>query len=1037
MTVTPWWQTLKLRSEITDAAGNVTDVQMSLYRVVHGHQGSTVVYAEPDYFSDITHPTPGLVDLMASIAVRLGAREHSQMVKPVWRGDQGMGGGKSHGLVGLFHMAHSPIKFATTSLGRKVRERAEHITGEPLAENLGDPTVVVLSCDELDPFHTEQDWDGPAQTLGERWLWRLVREDNTLYKRYRSKLGTKHGVGEAIEAVGTPVLTLIDEILDYLRKATSGADQERATQDLAFLTNLLEATTEAPNAALVIVMISSEDDVVAMTEFGEATREELEGKLNKYAVTTATTSGGDFAEIIRRRLFETPPAAEVIAATAEAFSQMPIGWSAITEKFDWWGPATFHECVARSYPFHPALIEMVEREWSRNAGFQKVRSTIQIFAAAVWCHQRRAAADVWVPPLIGIGDLPLSDQKTREAILNSGIVDDRKTVSNYREIAASDVVDNSDTKGVARRLDLTRDRNLFTSINPRIAERMATAIFLTSLAPRAQGVQGATDNELKVAAFVPDPQCTLPLVDAVLTDLVSDETGLATLDIKQGKGGQARRLMLSTKQTLPMFFRAQRNAVEQEAIDDALRQEAQTAMTGGPFRARFVSAAGHDLELTGRELTERLIEILEGHGLDDDSNRLFLLDPSAFTILNGVDAECRMALGAMLNLRRPHSAHADQWWPEPRSAAHASSCVFGVVNTYRRKTARKAAADFVAWGRVLDIDVVRNDELLKENAEAERRRAKQDMGKYLRDAFQHVVYVTESIGEDGATVREAATIRFDKANQTALNGETVWAALVESDKAFSQDEFDLQALLHNLRPSDWGKPLREIRDAFYSSPRLGLLYGGDADLKRALFHAVAADAVRVVSPSGDETEPEGPGDINVQSSGLRLERPAGVGDVAVPDLHGMTVQQAAAAAAAVGLAAGPLGEGRVIGQHPGPGELVGPGTEIELIVAKPDGLPEAEGDETTPVPPHTPGPSPTYAKAEDEVSFTLMGLAFDNDGARSDAYTLLSELAALIDNGDASHIQLTINVSASRDELESVLEAAARLGVVVRRRQIG
>lgn len=1040
MTVTPWWETLRLRDEITDAAGNVTDVQMSLYRAVHGHQGSTVVYADATYYSDITHPTPGLVDLMASVAVRLGSTTSSRAAKPVWRGDQGMGGGKSHGLVGLFHMARTPEAFAQTDLGRQVHERAQQIVGSALPADLNSPVVVVLSCDELDPFNTEQEWDGPAETLAERWLWRLVRQDFALYKRYRPKLGTKHGVGEAIEAIGAPVLTLIDEILDYLRKATAGDDQARATQDLAFLTNLLEATTEAPNAALVIVMISSEEDVVAMTDFGETTREELEGKLNKYAETTATTSGGDFAEIIRRRLFDSAPPGEVTTATAELYRKMPRGWASLFEKFDWWGQTNFTDTVARSYPFHPALIQVVEREWSRNVGFQKVRSTIQIFAAAVWCHQQRAKRGEWAPTLIGLGDLPLSDQKTREALLNSGIVDDRKTVSNYREIAASDVVDNTDSTGSARRADLTRDANLFAATNPRVAERMATAIFVASLAPRSQGVQGATDAELKVAACVPDPECELPLIEAVLTEIESDDKGLATLDIKQGKGGQPRRLMLSTKQTLPMFFRAQRNAVEQDAIDDALRAEAQAVTTSGPFRTRFISAAGIDLEGAGDELTERLIDLLDASGIDDDSNRLIVLDPSAFTLLNGVDAECRMALGAALNLRRPASAPDDQWWPEPRPAAHASSCVFAVVNTYRRKTARAAAADYVAWGRVLDIDVVRNDETLKENAEAERRRKKQDMTKYLRDAYQHVVYVTETIDSHGDTVREAATIRFDKPNQTALVGETVWAALVEADKAFSQDEFDSQALLHNLRANDWGKPLRDIRDAFYSTPRLGLLYGGDNDLKRALYQAISAGEARIVSPNGDEAQAAGPNDINVQSSGLRLERPAGLGDVAVPTLHGMDHSSAQAAAAAAGLELGSAGDGVITGQVPEAGESVAAGTVIQVVyeVAPGGGPPTAQGS-----PPPALAPTggtlqpPPVGAAEDEVSFTLMGLTFDSQTARSDAYTLLSELGSLIDAGDASHIQLTVNLAATRSQLDALVEAAERLGVTVRRRELG
>jgi hypothetical protein len=587
---------------------------------------------------------------------------------------------------------------------------------------------------------------------------------------------------------------------------------------------------------------------------------------------------------------------------------------------------------------------------------------------------------------------------------------------------------------------LVRDANLFASTNPRVAERIATAIFLTSLAPRSQGVQGATDAELKVAAGTPNAECELPLIEAVLTEVESDETGLATLDIKQGRGGQPRRLMLSTKQTLPMFFRAQRNSVEQEAIDEALRNEAQAIATSGPFRLKFVSAAGEDLDAAGQELTERLIDILDRNGIDDDSNRLIVLDPAAFTLLNGVDAECRMAIGSMLNLRRPANSSAEQWWPEPRPAAHASSCVFAVVNTYRRKTARAAASDYVAWGRVLDIDVVRNDETLKAEAEAERRRKKQDMAKYLREAYQHVVFVSETVDAAGETIREAGAIRFDKANQTALNGETVWAALLEADKAFGQDEFDAQALLHNLRASDWGKPLRDLRDAFYSTPRLGLLYGGDNDLKRALYQAISGGQARIVSPSGDEAEAVGPNDINVQSSGLRLERPPGSEEALVPQLEGLEFDDAVATASAVGLTIAPSGVGKIGGQVPLAGESVLAGSTIQVTysggerptAAPPDGSSDRQhGGHGVP----EPNPRPSHV-AEDELSFTLMGLTFDSQTARSDAYTLLSELGSIIDAGDASHIQMTVNLAATRTQLDALVEAAERLGVTVRRREL-
>ena len=118
--------------------------------------------------------------------------------------------------------------------------------------------------------------------------------------------------------------------------------------------------------------------------------------------------------------------------------------------------------------------------------------------------------------LIGLGDLPLSDTKVRESLLNSGVIPDQKTVTNYREIAANDVVDPDDMRGAARRIDVERSEGLLAQFNPRAAERIATCMYVASLAPRSQGATGATDAELRVAAFVPAPECDLGEIDAVV-----------------------------------------------------------------------------------------------------------------------------------------------------------------------------------------------------------------------------------------------------------------------------------------------------------------------------------------------------------------------------------------------------------------------------------------------------------------------------------------------------------------------------------------
>src|SRR5262245_54350191 len=100
--VTRWWEVLRLRREVTAGAGSIDDVQMSLFRAVHGVAGEKAAYSDAAYYGDITHPSPNLVDLMSKVIVRLGGGQRYTAAPALWQLDQAMGGGKSHGLIGLW-----------------------------------------------------------------------------------------------------------------------------------------------------------------------------------------------------------------------------------------------------------------------------------------------------------------------------------------------------------------------------------------------------------------------------------------------------------------------------------------------------------------------------------------------------------------------------------------------------------------------------------------------------------------------------------------------------------------------------------------------------------------------------------------------------------------------------------------------------------------------------------------------------------------------------------------------------------------------
>lgn len=112
--------------------------------------------------------------------------------------------------------------------------------------------------------------------------------------------------------------------------------------------------------------------------------------------------------------------------------------------------------------------------------------------------------------------------------------------------------------------------------------------------------------------------------------------------------------------------------------------------------------------------------------------------------------------------------------------------------------------------------------------------AKEQLEKAVKRAYQHVAFLAQP-DPDGE--RGLDQVTFDDEHSTSLDGTIVWKALAERDKVFDAGAFNAKALVHNLRDGDYGRTLSDLRAAFYSAPRLPLLYAGDRDLQQGIYDA--------------------------------------------------------------------------------------------------------------------------------------------------------------------------------------------------------
>lgn len=992
--VRPWWKEMNLREEVADSGGLIDDVQMSLHNAVFGRaDGGTVDYHKAAYYGEITHPAGSLVALMAQIAVRLGA-PGSVRAKAVWRLDQAMGGGKSHGLIGLWHLARHTAELAGTDLGAQVLAEARRIAGaDALAAGLNEPVCVVLDCDNPAP---REKTDGPAKTLGERFLWRLFDRDYPTWEAHKAHTSSKAELAKALAAAGRPVLILIDEIMDYLRWAANESEQ-LALDDMAFLRALLDTVNDVDNCALVVVMIASDQDNITLNELGARCRVELEDLLLRNGEATTVTSGGDFADIIRRRLFENAPAEAMASATAALYAERMGGpWA---DKVFGAADPGFGEQVARCYPFHPALLDLADQEWSLHAGFQKVRSTIRVFAATAYSLIERARLGEWVPPLIGPGDLPLSDRPVRDSLLDSGLVADARTESSLREVALAEIVDpDHDDRGTARLIDRRAAADGVRAENPRAAERMAAALFVYSLCPRPRGRRGATEPELHAAAFVPVNAYGYGDSEIVLGDLFDSGDGLVAFDKTPGTGrNNPPRYHFETRKTLPMLHRAERQAVGDADRDEAVAKKAFELTASGPFQ-RVVEVQA-DNAPAGPVTADDLRALLVGAGIDQQrQTRLVILDSRWFSLLNGDDSATRAAVESAMGLGGDRLA-----------VGWASSAVFACANTQLRSHARRIATDYLAWERVSSLDAVKGDADLAKEAGEQLNEFEKRLNRAVKDSYQHVFFLSE----DSTVGQAARNIRFQRDNQSALDGSVVWAALVEEAKAFGSGQLTADALVFNLSDGHMGRPLSEIRDSFWNTPRLPLLFGGESELRRAIYGAVADGKLELADEGGNVVRAERDADINLANTGIRVREPGAadsldqVGTVTVPDLTGKPLAAAGLVLGTAGLKLESPGaaEGNIVVQHPRPGEQVPAGTSVTFEVAEPQ------------------------SSGERQVTVSSFTSLRDDEDRREDIAALLRTITNTIDSAKATYVSLQMQIATDPESAEKIHQAAEAAGV--------
>jgi len=451
------------------------------------------IYQDPATFFDNTYPTEGLKSLLGQALGRAtGVRPANSAII---RLETSFGGGKTHNLIALYHVARGyPAPF---------------VSGEIVPEE-GSLQVVGVVGSDLDPS-TGLNHDGlRTYTLWGELAFQLGQADGYELARESESTKAAPGTGFLEDLIGDrPTIILLDEIARHLRAAkavpTATRKSDLAEQVVAFLMSLLEFAASKERTVVVLTLAEATDAFSQETASIRLQLTEARSVSARQEQVITSAAETEIAAIVTHRLFK---AIDKTAAgnTAGAYGSylkrlMDQGADLPTRA----GRAGYGQEIEANYPFHPELLNTLNRKTSTIPNFQKTRGALRLLAMVI--------RQLWEarPPhtcLIHPYHLDLSV----EGIAND--LTSRLERPRFKQVIEADIV--SPQAGSQAHAQIV-DAPWLDAGKPPYASRAATTVFLHSL---SQGIAtGVNPADLTVAALQPDDD---PAMIAKATEYLAD-----------------------------------------------------------------------------------------------------------------------------------------------------------------------------------------------------------------------------------------------------------------------------------------------------------------------------------------------------------------------------------------------------------------------------------------------------------------------------------------------------------------------------------
>jgi len=470
----PWRDVVQPHQDVATGEFQQAEFAADLGKVHNGSAPSE--YRDPQEFFSRTYLTDGLSNLLTGAAKRLSGTGGD----PVVELQTNFGGGKTHSMLALYHMAGGTPASDLPGLDQLLSN--ESVT---VPVKISRAVLVGTSRGPQDVLNTEDGrkinttWGELAWQLGGTEAFDMIADND------EKGIAPGSNLLEEIFNKCAPCLILIDEWVAYLRQIykTEGLPSGSFDANLSFVQSLTEAVKASPGTVLVASLPASQIEVGG--EGGQEALARLKQTFSRVETSWRPASQEESYEIVRRRLFKEIPGdmfhhkdntlKQFAKLYRENGNDFPQGCS----------DEDYRRKLEKSYPIHPELFDQLYISWGSLEKFQKTRGVLRLMAQVIHELWMNNDPSVMIMP----GNISISSPRVEPELLH--YLD-----TNWQAIIAGDIDGSSSTPFKIDQAAPNLNRYSAT-------RRVARTIFMGSAPMHGQQNMGLDDKQINLGVVQP------------------------------------------------------------------------------------------------------------------------------------------------------------------------------------------------------------------------------------------------------------------------------------------------------------------------------------------------------------------------------------------------------------------------------------------------------------------------------------------------------------------------------------------------------